>query len=186
NYKAVPAGSTFTNRWVFRNTGDTTWGDGYRLVYTPSGGNSHPMAGSQSFNLSAVAQPFPARPGQEVTITLNMTAPEPFGREYHSRWELRGPGGNDFGHLYAEITVIRPPSAGSGAQHANMVYVADHTVPDDTRFPEGTSFLKQWRVRNNGARQWGSGFRLVFVEGELAMSPGATAHVVPPAKRDEE
>ncbi|MFZ0545896.1 MAG: NBR1-Ig-like domain-containing protein, partial [Candidatus Promineifilaceae bacterium] len=34
DYTAVPAGSTFTNRWTYRNTGSSTWGDGFMLVYS--------------------------------------------------------------------------------------------------------------------------------------------------------
>jgi hypothetical protein len=29
----------------------------------------------------------------------------------------------------------------------------------------GQTFTKTWRIRNNGERPWGDGFRLVFVKG---------------------
>ena len=45
------------------------------------------------------------------------------------------------------------------------VYVADVTIPDDTRLAAGQSFVKTWRVKNVGKRPWGDGFRLVFVKG---------------------
>jgi hypothetical protein len=185
DYTAVPAGSTFTNRWTYRNSGLTTWGDGYSLVYAPNAANSAPMMAKTHFDLSEVMVPTTVERGQEGTIALNMTAPEQSGRHYRSRWELRDPDGNSFGYLYAEITVLPAPTAGTGVQTADMVFLADQTVPDDSRFAAGTSFNKQWKVRNSGVRHWSSGFRLVYVEGDLAMAGGIASHMVPDTARDE-
>jgi hypothetical protein len=41
-------------------------------------------------------------------------------------------------------------------------------------------------VRNTGARHWGSGFRLVFVQGDVQMARGVAAHVVPEARPGDE
>ena len=89
NHTAVPAGSTFTNSWRFRNNGSTTWNDGFRLVFAPEGDNSDPLMTETSFDLAAVAAPYPVPPGAETTITLAMTAPSRFGRAYRCRWQLR-------------------------------------------------------------------------------------------------
>ncbi|MDT8304766.1 MAG: NBR1-Ig-like domain-containing protein [Anaerolineae bacterium] len=189
DHNAVPAGATFTNSWRFRNSGATTWGDGYQLVYVPQaapGTVSAQMADKKSYALDEVATPVPAAPGSEAVITLPLTAPEQHGRVYTSRWQLRDAAGKAFGHLYAEITAVPASTVGTGVQHADMAFIADHTIHDDTRIPEGKSFLKQWRVRNTGARQWGDGFRLVFVEGDLQMAAGIASHVVPVAKRGDE
>jgi hypothetical protein len=186
NHNAVPAGSSFTNTWVFRNTGGTTWGDGYRLVYVSDGAGSAQLAAQPAYNLAEVATPAAAATGEEVAIQLTMTAPEPAGRHLRSRWQLRDSQGRAFGHFYAEITVVAAPTAGTGVHRADMAFVADHTVPDDTRFPQGESFLKQWKVRNSGVRHWSSGFRLVFVDGDLQMAKGVPAHMVPPAGDGEE
>ncbi|MDX1665426.1 MAG: NBR1-Ig-like domain-containing protein, partial [Candidatus Promineifilaceae bacterium] len=186
NHNAVPAGSTFTNRWYFRNSGGTTWGDGCRLVYAPRGGaTAARMLPQAEYPLADVASPLPAAPGDEVVVQLQMTAPERAGRHVQSRWELQDARGNSFGHLFAEITTIAPSPVGTGAHHANMGFIADHTVPDDTRFPAGEAFLKQWRVRNNGARKWGDSFRLVFIEGDLQMAAGVASHTVPGAAPGE-
>ena len=144
------------------------------------------MVSRTSFPLAEVASPDAPSPGQEVAITLTMTAPPQAGRIYRSRWELRAPDGEAFGHLYAEITTVPGSTVGSGAHHADMTFVADHTVPDDTRFAEGETFRKQWRVRNTGARKWGDGFRLVFVEGNLPMGRGVASHMVPQTSKGEE
>jgi hypothetical protein len=186
NHTAVPAGTNFTNRWRFRNSGGTTWGDGYRLVYVPDGASSDPLMAAVEFDLPAVASPGVVPPNAEAEIALNMTAPKQFGRAYRSRWQLRDPGGVAFGHLYAEITVVPAPTAGTGARDSNMTFLRDHTVPDETPFVAGTDFHKQWAVRNTGVRHWGSGFRLVFVQGDAQMARGVTAHLVPSAKPGEE
>ncbi len=186
NHNAVPAGTPFTNTWRFRNNGATTWGDGFRLVYVPDGANSDPMMASTGFDLRSVAAPTPVPPGAETDVVLTMTAPAQFGRAYRSRWQLRDPNGVAFGHLFAEITVVAPPTAGTGARPAAMTFVRDHTVPDGTRFVAGTDFMKQWAVRNTGVRHWGSGFRLVFVQGDAQMARGVPAHIVPEARPGDE
>jgi len=44
-------------------------------------------------------------------------------------------------------------------------YVTDVTVPDGTTFVASASFVKTWRVLNNGTCTWGSGYALVFYSG---------------------
>jgi hypothetical protein len=186
NTNAVPAGETFTNRWHFRNTGTTTWGDGYRLVYVPEDSNSSPMLTSTTFELATVASPVPVGPGKDVEISLTMTAPEQSGRLYRSRWQLRDPAGVAFGHLFVEITVVPRPTGGTNTRTSGVTYLRDHTVADGTPFVAGTDFHKQWAVRNSGNRHWGSGFRLVFAQGDIQMARGVAAHVVPEAHPGDE
>ena len=143
NHTAVPAGSAFTNSWRFRNNGSTTWNDGFRLVFAPEGDNSDPLMTETSFDLAAVAAPYPVLPGAETTITLAMTAPSRFGRAYRCRWQLRDDAGETFGHLFAEITVVPAPTAGTGARESAMTFIRDQTVPDGTPFVAGTDFHKQ-------------------------------------------
>ena len=185
NHNAVPAGTTFTNRWRFRNGGATTWGDGFRLAYVTDGANSDPMMAQTSFDLAAVAAPTPVPPGAETEIALTLTAPAQFGRVYRSRWQLRDANDVPFGHLYAEITVVPAPPPPT-ARRTSMTFLRDQTVPDGTPTVAGTDFHKQWAVRNSGERHWGSGFRLVFVQGDAQMARGVTAHVVPEAAPGDE
>ena len=185
NHNAVPAGTTFTNRWRFRNGGATTWGEGFRLVYVIDGANSDPMMAQTAFDLAAVAAPTPVPPGAETEIALTLTAPAQFGRVYRSRWQLRDAADVPFGHLYAEITVVPAPPPPT-ARRASMTFLRDQTVPDGTPTVAGTDFHKQWAVRNSGERHWGSGFRLVFVQGDAQMARGVTAHVVPEAAPGDE
>lgn len=45
-------------------------------------------------------------------------------------------------------------------------YVADVTIPDNTRMAPGESFVKTWRVRNIGTCTWDATYTLVFVGGQ--------------------
>jgi spore germination protein YaaH len=55
-------------------------------------------------------------------------------------------------------------------------YVADVTVPDNTRFEKGAAFTKTWRVRNSGTCDWPADTVLAFVSGHKL---GATQLSVP-------
>lgn len=65
------------------------------------------------------------------------------------------------------VTVTATPTdgqAGGGVPATGCSYlatfVADVTVPDDTRMTPGQSFAKSWRVRNDGTCTWGAGYPL--------------------------
>lgn len=53
-------------------------------------------------------------------------------------------------------------------------FVADVTVPDDTVVPAGETFIKTWRLRNNGTSTWTLDYKLVFSHGDDLQSPAAT------------
>ncbi|MFN2140702.1 MAG: NBR1-Ig-like domain-containing protein [Candidatus Promineifilaceae bacterium] len=188
NHNAVPAGTQFSSKWTFRNVGMKSWGAGCRLVYAPdeASANNDPMCSETSYDLADVASPMPLDPDGETVVELTLTAPEKFGREYSSRWELRDPDGNVMSFLFAKITVVPALTAGTRARRPEMVFIDDKTVPDGTRFTEGDGFDKQWLVRNTGSRHWGEGFRLVYVDGDRQMARGIVAHRVPDAAPDEE
>jgi len=44
-------------------------------------------------------------------------------------------------------------------------FVADVTVPDNTRFEKGEDFTKTWRLRNSGTEDWPEDTMLVFASG---------------------
>jgi LysM repeat protein len=46
-------------------------------------------------------------------------------------------------------------------------FVADITVADDTALPADAPFTTIWRMRNSGSCDWGEGYELVFVRGNL-------------------
>ncbi len=59
-----------------------------------------------------------------------------------------------------------PPPAETPAEGLKAAFVADVTVPDNTRFQKGEKFTKTWRMRNAGSEDWPADTVLVFVSGD--------------------
>jgi len=52
-------------------------------------------------------------------------------------------------------------------------FVTDVTIPDGTTFLPGETFVKTWRLKNNGVCTWTSGYQLIFDSGD-SLSGSAT------------
>jgi uncharacterized protein affecting Mg2+/Co2+ transport len=144
----LQAKSVFVKTWRLKNTGNVAWGEGYKLQFADGTAMSRRRT-----------QPLPnVQPGQEADVSIEFTVPARPG-VYFSDWRLQDDRGNLFWDMVFTriISVDERPSDGA--------FVADVTIPDDTRMTPGQPFVKTWRVRNTGERPWGSGFRLVFVKG---------------------
>ena len=63
-----------------------------------------------------------------------------------------------------------------GLDCLESTYVADVTVPDETRFVPAESFTKTWRVRNTGTCPWPPATQLDVVSDDALLSP-ASVHV---------
>lgn len=95
---------TFTKTWRIQNTGTCTW-SGYTLVF--DSGDS--MGASASVPIGTV------NPGQEVDLSVNLTAPASEGK-YRGYWRIRNPngvllpvsGGYQGKSFYVEIRVVLP------------------------------------------------------------------------------
>ncbi|GAB4426435.1 MAG: hypothetical protein Kow002_15740 [Anaerolineales bacterium] len=63
-------------------------------------------------------------------------------------------------------TTAPPPPAVDGVPclRANLV---GETIPDGTLFKPGETFLKTWRIQNNGSCTWNSSYKIVFWDGDL-------------------
>lgn len=78
---------------------------------------------------------------------------------------------------YPTATPI-PPTATAIPIPCNQAgWVTDVTIPDGSTFVVSSSFVKTWRVRNTGSCTWGSGYTIVFINGD---SMGAAASVMLP------
>jgi len=58
-----------------------------------------------------------------------------------------------------------PTSTASTECKPTARFISDVTVPDNTRFDQGTAFTKTWRVKNSGTCDWPADTALVFVTG---------------------
>jgi hypothetical protein len=65
------------------------------------------------------------------------------------------------------------PPSGSGPSGCvlSAQYVADVTIPDNTVLAPNASFVKTWRVKNNGTCSWDAGYQLVYAEGTQMSGP---------------
>ena len=79
-------GQEFVKTWTIKNTGDCTWGAGYKPIYS----YGEIMSG-QAVPLEAAVPP-----GVEVNVSVNFKAPSTIG-EYTSAWQMVTPKGISFG-----------------------------------------------------------------------------------------
>ncbi len=151
----IQPGQPFTKTWRVRNGGTASWGSGYQLVY---------FGGERLESPESV--PLPAlEPGQEGTVSVKLQAPSSAGR-FQSLWKARNAAGAFFPfELFVEIVV-------PGSDLDRAVFLEDVTVPDGTPFAPGQTFLKTWRVRNEGTTTWSSEYQLAHVEDDRMRAPG--------------
>ena len=142
----VQPGQRFVKTWRIRNTGTTTWGEGYRLAFF----SDSKMGGPNSVPLP------PANPGDTVEVSVPLVAPARSGL-HRSTWKPHDPKGNFFDFdLFTLIKVAADP------QFDEASWVADISIADGTTLKPGEIFVKTWRIRNTGTTTWGPGYRLAF------------------------
>jgi hypothetical protein len=73
------------------------------------------------------------------------------------------------------VTATKITGQGDGACTYKVSFVSDVTIPDNTVIPAGASFVKTWRVRNDGTCTWGPNghalHALAFVNGSQMDAP---------------
>ena len=88
-------GETFTKTWKIKNTGSCNWNTSFYLIF----GYGEKMSGMETALPSAVT------PGQEIEISMSLTAPNKPG-DYFSWWRLKNEWGVPFGEFFGvSITV---------------------------------------------------------------------------------
>ncbi len=88
----------FTKTWTVKNTGTCTWNSGYHLIYD----TGDQMSGDGYKVLNSVVSP-----GEEVEISLDLTAPN-WGGTCMGYWQLQSDTGTKFYRLYTIIRVNLP------------------------------------------------------------------------------
>jgi hypothetical protein len=68
-----------------------------------------------------------------------------------------------------------PDVEGEGGCVLRAAYVADVTIPDNTKLEKGQAFVKTWRIRNSGTCPWAEGTKLVYTSGETFGAPASLA-----------
>ncbi len=146
----VQPGQVMEKVWRVRNTGQSTWGLGYKLAFF----SDEQMGAPGSVPLPEIG------PGETADIGVTLTAPTAPGI-YRSTWKPRNDRGEVFDcDLYAEIEVVS--SVPPGEQIDDSKFEKDVTIPDGTVIQAGATFLKTWRIRNTGTTTWGPAYELAY------------------------
>ena len=105
-------GATFTKTWKLRNVGTCTWTTSYTMVFD---------SGNQLGSTASVAMPSSVAPGQDVSLSVNMTAPSTAGH-YIGYWKFKNAAGTLFGigaqanrSWWVEINVVGGSAPGGVA-----------------------------------------------------------------------
>ncbi len=70
-------------------------------------------------------------------------------------------------------TAVPPTSTQVPVPCDRATFVEDVTYPDGTDVAPGTTFVKTWRLRNNGTCTWNSSYSLVFISGDAMSGPAS-------------
>lgn len=89
----------------------------------------------------------------------------------------------------APVVTLPTPTATSEAEGESdcvlrAAYVADVTIPDDSKVGQGEAFVKTWRIRNSGTCAWPEGAKFIHISGETLGAPASVD--VPPAAVNEQ
>ncbi len=61
--------------------------------------------------------------------------------------------------------------AAQGGCEDKAAFYADVTIPDNTSFRQGDTFVKTWQIKNAGTCGWGPTYSLVFAAGDILNGP---------------
>lgn len=144
-------GQAFKKTWRIRNSGNTTWGDGYQLAF---------HSGDPFGSGDAVRVPV-TKPGELVLVSVDMTASQTLG-EAKSAWMLKNANGEFFHHDLYMVIRVQGQQGQPTPQISLARFVSDVTIPDGLFIKPGERFTKTWRIRNSGSTTWGAGYQLVY------------------------
>ena len=169
----VTGGASFTKEWTIKNVGTTTWNSSYKLKYV-SGGR---LSGT---NEVAVSGSVP--PNSSYTFKVPMYAPSAQTSEktYKEDWKLTAPSGStiNVGNSSTVWVQIKVPAI----VLVDKVSFVSENYSDNTKVTGGTSFTKEWSVKNTGNTTWNSSYKLKYVSGGRLSSTNevAVSGSVPP------
>lgn len=144
-------GTTFTKTWRIQNNGTQPWTNDFSLAF---------IGGTASSSVKKVPLP-PLKPGEQGNVSVELTVPNKTGTFYWD-WKAQDANGNPFGTImYGRIYAEEP----APDKVANAKFVDDITIPDDMQFQASKSFLKTWRLQNNGTKNWSNDFSVRFISG---------------------
>ncbi len=154
-------GEGFTKSWRIRNTGTCTWNTSYQLVFA----EGDKMSGPSSVNLTQSVDP-----GEQIDISVNLTAPNSAGT-YKGYWKVRDDEGNYFvNNLWVQIKAVAP-----GPPPKPDLVVANFDITPSTPTQGDNTHVKV-RVKNIGGADAGA-FTVQWYGLDSFASPSCTWNV---------
>jgi len=130
---------------------------------------------------TSAAQTFDAQQATEFALTPPTGTPVPATPSPFPTLLSASPAGP-----LPTISFTSPTVASDSAPGCdNAAYVADLTIPDNTRLDASQNFTKKWRIQNTGTCTWDTTYQLTFVDGEHMNGPANVnlALSVPPGQQ---
>jgi len=152
----IESGKTFDKTWRLRNDGTCTWDTRYQFVF---------LGGSQLGGQSPTSLTQSVAPGGTVDITVHMVAPDNTGT-YRSEWQMRNPGGQNFGVVVHALIQVVPSSSA-------LPVITRFDVTPST-ITEGQSATLRWEYSNATSAQLYPLGMAVGPSGSLVVSPQVT------------
>ncbi len=148
----IAPGQSFTATVTFKNTGNTTWSsaDNYAL------GTQAPQDNTTWLGTNRITLPNDVAPGEEVTFSLNMTAPTNEGM-YVIQWRMVQDGVEWFGDFSEAVYFpITNPIADTLLTNGNLFSVSSHIVSTSFFgwYGEGEWQLNGPWIPVNGRNSW--------------------------------
>lgn len=110
--ETVTPGTSIVVEWTLRNSGDCTWGRTYRLNF---------VEGDRMDGPRTIRQRSTVRPDQELTLRVELTAPDDFD-QYSGTWQLRNGDGKSFGPpLTVNVQVGEQTTQGLGQSPTEVI-----------------------------------------------------------------
>lgn len=114
----LPPGAAFAQSWQVHNTGETTWGFGYKLLWI----------GDKNLGAPPWIEAPACPPGEQVRITVPYLAPLEVGL-HKSTWQLCNSRGERFGdQLWVIIEVVTPATAPPEADSQHFPPPSDQLI----------------------------------------------------------
>lgn len=142
---AVSPGQSVNKIWRMKNTGTSTWGSGYKLVFRT--GNR--MGAPETVPIPA------AVPGQEVDLSVSWQIPANIGGgTYTAYWQLRNAQGTYFGdpvwyQLKVPTSSEQQPPGNTGNGELVRINVPSSLTPCQSFIPEVTVKLTNGQLRQD-------------------------------------
>ena len=162
----VRAGQSFQVKWSFKNTGQTTWGQDYKFVYTlsphPETANvpRSPLGGPSVQPLGQISNLRSVKPGETCSLTVRFTAPSAPGT-YATNWQLQTADGQRFGPV-RWMRLVVPETVGTPLAYSSIGF--KNSVENFNNMQPGQQFTAVWTLQNTGTAVWSGDFQIAYLE----------------------